>query len=95
MQLQSQPLGLPAFLAVTRMCDAGVDQADSYEELCNFIIIVSSRSQVRHFILHARKCMLHGLSPAENRTIPPLRSVCRLPAAGSELRLAADSRQQL
>jgi len=27
---------------------------------------------VKHFIIHARKCLLKGLSPAENRSIPPL-----------------------
>ncbi|KAK9804135.1 hypothetical protein WJX73_003545 [Symbiochloris irregularis] len=54
-------------------CGLGVDDADSYEELCNFIATVSSQSSVSHFILHARKCLLSGLSPAENRTIPPLR----------------------
>lgn len=32
------------------------------------------------FIIHARKCLLHGLSPHENRTIPPLKYdwVCKL-----------------
>jgi tRNA-dihydrouridine synthase len=52
---------------------------DSYEELCHFIRTVSERSGVRHFIMHARKCLLAGLSPAQNRTIPPLRcSSCAL-----------------
>ena len=52
---------------------------DSYEELCHFIRTVSERSRVRHFIMHARKCLLAGLSPAQNRTIPPLRcSSCGL-----------------
>jgi len=52
---------------------AGVDDVDSYEELCHFIRTVSERSGVRHFVMHARKCLLAGLSPAQNRTIPPLR----------------------
>ncbi|CAD7700124.1 unnamed protein product [Ostreobium quekettii] len=60
-------------VAVTVKCRLGVDQADSYEELCNFIKIVSEGSDVRHFIIHARKCLLKGLSPHQNRTIPPLR----------------------
>ena len=48
---------------------------DSYEELCHFIRTVSERSGVRHFVMHARKCLLSGLSPAQNRTVPPLRCV--------------------
>lgn len=28
---------------------------------------------MRHFIIHARKCLLRGLSPAQNRSVPPLR----------------------
>ena len=52
---------------------AGVDDVDSYEELCRFISTVSERSGVKHFVVHARKCILAGLSPAQNRTIPPLR----------------------
>ena len=52
---------------------AGVDDVDSYEELCHFISTVSERSGVKHFVVHARKCILAGLSPAQNRMIPPLR----------------------
>ena len=59
---------------------AGVDSADSYQELTNFIAVVSSQSSVTHFILHARKCLLRGLSPAENRSIPPLRCPARMKA---------------
>eukprot|EP00899_Mesostigma_viride_P028268 jgi/Mesvir1/8626/Mv13048-RA.1 len=39
----------------------------------NFIRVVSTRSGVRHFIIHARKAILGGLNPHQNRTIPPLR----------------------
>ena len=52
---------------------AGVDETDSYEALCTFIKTVSEQSSVRHFIMHCRKCMLSGLNPAQNRTIPPLK----------------------
>ncbi|CAI7902826.1 unnamed protein product, partial [Closterium sp. NIES-54] len=38
-----------------------------------FISTVSSLSPVRHFIIHARKALLKGLSPAQNRTVPPLK----------------------
>ncbi|PCJ20745.1 MAG: tRNA dihydrouridine(20/20a) synthase DusA [Candidatus Cloacimonadota bacterium] len=50
----------------------GVDDLDSYEDLSNFIKIVSSVG-VNKFIIHARKAWLQGLSPKENRTVPPLR----------------------
>jgi tRNA-dihydrouridine synthase A len=34
--------------------------------------VVAAESPVRHFIVHARKCLLRGLSAKENRTVPPL-----------------------
>ncbi len=46
---------------------------DSYEQLKAFVRTVSEGSPVRHFIVHARKCFLHGLNPAQNRSVPPLR----------------------
>lgn len=52
---------------------AGVDQIDDYGSLCNFVRTVAEKSGVRHFVIHARKCILKGLSPAQNRTVPPLR----------------------
>ena len=60
-------------IEATNAHDIGVDEVDSYEELCHFITTVAERSSVRHFIMHARKCLLSGLSPAQNRTVPPLR----------------------
>lgn len=50
----------------------GIDNNDSYEELHNFVKIVSD-SGCKRFIVHARKAILKGLSPKENRTIPPLK----------------------
>ncbi len=50
----------------------GIDDHDSWDELCEFIEIVSA-SGCDVFIVHARKAWLHGLSPKENRSIPPLR----------------------
>jgi tRNA-dihydrouridine synthase A len=49
----------------------GIDDQDSYEYLAEFIDTVS-RAGCRHFIVHARKAWLTGLSPKENRTVPPL-----------------------
>lgn len=49
----------------------GVDELDRYEDLQNFVRHITSIG-VQHFIVHARKAWLKGLSPAENRTKPPL-----------------------
>lgn len=57
---------------ITVKCRIGVDDHDSYEELHHFVKTVASAG-VRHFIVHARKCLLKGLSPHENRTVPPLK----------------------
>ncbi|KAG2656224.1 tRNA-dihydrouridine(20/20a) synthase-like isoform X2 [Panicum virgatum] len=58
---------------VSVKCRIGVDDHDSYEELCEFVDKVVSKSPTRHFIIHARKALLNGLSPAENRKVPPLK----------------------
>ncbi|WVZ98468.1 hypothetical protein U9M48_043908 [Paspalum notatum var. saurae] len=58
---------------VSVKCRIGVDDRDSYEELCEFVDKVVSKSPARHFIIHARKALLSGLSPAENRKVPPLK----------------------
>jgi tRNA-dihydrouridine synthase A len=50
----------------------GVDDHDSYEALAGFVAQVSAAG-CQHLIVHARKAWLDGLSPHENRTIPPLR----------------------
>ena len=49
----------------------GVDDHDSYEDLYRFVGITSDAGCQR-VIVHARKAYLSGLSPKENRTIPPL-----------------------
>ncbi|MED6204004.1 hypothetical protein PIB30_005009 [Stylosanthes scabra] len=58
---------------VTVKCRIGVDNHDSYNELCDFIYKVSSLSPAKHFIIHSRKALLNGITPAENRSIPPLK----------------------
>ncbi|MEE2829095.1 MAG: tRNA dihydrouridine(20/20a) synthase DusA [Myxococcota bacterium] len=50
----------------------GVDDLDRYEDLAHFVEVVAESGSDR-FIVHARKAWLQGLSPKENRTIPPLR----------------------
>lgn len=59
-------------IPVTVKTRIGIDDKDSYEELCSFVRTVVSAGCER-FIIHARKAWLQGLSPKENREIPPLR----------------------
>ncbi len=59
-------------IPVTVKCRIGVDHEDSYDALTNFISTVSEAG-CKIFIIHARKAWLNGLSPKENREIPPLR----------------------
>lgn len=50
----------------------GIDDMDSYEQLYSFVDTVKD-SGCEVFIIHARKAILQGLSPKENRDIPPLK----------------------
>ena len=58
-------------LAVTVKTRIGIDHHDSYEYLAEFIDRVA-QGGCRHFIIHARKAWLQGLSPKENRMVPTL-----------------------
>jgi len=60
-------------IPVTVKCRIGVDDDDSYEQLARFVETVSGASPVRHFLVHARKAILGGLSPDQNRKVPPLK----------------------
>jgi len=60
-------------IPVTVKCRLGVDDKDKWEDIINFIKIVSEKGGVNKFIIHARKAHLHGLDPKQNRTIPPLK----------------------
>ncbi|PVZ69527.1 tRNA dihydrouridine(20/20a) synthase DusA [Pelagibaculum spongiae] len=50
----------------------GIDDLDSYQLLCDFVGKVAE-SGCETFIVHGRKAILGGLSPKENRDIPPLK----------------------
>lgn len=50
----------------------GIDHLDSYEHLTHFVRTVAATG-CKTFIVHARIAILAGLSPKENREIPPLR----------------------
>jgi tRNA-dihydrouridine synthase A len=58
-------------LPVTVKCRIGVDEQDEEEALEDFVAAVAETG-CRTFIVHARKAWLKGLSPKENREIPPL-----------------------
>ena len=51
----------------------GIDEHDSYAELQHFIQTLMTEGGCSSFIIHARKAWLKGLSPRQNREIPPLR----------------------
>ena len=57
---------------VTVKCRIGIDGRGAYEDLRSFVETVAAAG-VRSFAVHARIAVLDGLSPAENREIPPLR----------------------
>lgn len=57
---------------VTVKTRIGIDDNDSYQFLLDFVGPIAEKG-CRTFIIHARKAWLNGLSPAENRTIPPLK----------------------
>jgi tRNA-dihydrouridine synthase A len=57
---------------VTIKCRLGVDNHEDYEFLYNFVNIVQNAG-IKHFIIHARNGILKGLSPRQNRHIPPLK----------------------
>ena len=59
-------------LPVTVKHRIGVDENDSFHNLNQFVKNLSSAGANR-FTVHARKAILKGLNPKENRTIPPLR----------------------
>jgi len=59
-------------LPVTVKTRIGIDDLDSYEHLAYFVQTVAAAGCAT-FVIHARKAWLKGLSPRENREIPPLR----------------------
>ncbi len=59
-------------LPVTVKHRIGIDRGESYEFVRDFVGTVA-RSGCNVYIVHARNAWLHGLSPKENRDVPPLR----------------------
>lgn len=71
---------------VTVKCRIGIDDQDAEGDLARFIDTVAAAGCTT-FIVHARKAWLEGLSPKENREVPPLdyARVYRLKAARPDL----------
>jgi tRNA-dihydrouridine synthase A len=63
---------LPQPVPVTVKCRLGIDDDEHYEAFAAFIDRVAEAG-CRTFVVHARNAWLKGLSPKENRTVPPLR----------------------
>jgi len=64
-------MGEAVSLPITVKCRIGIDDQDAEESLDRFVDGVAAAG-ARTFIVHARKAWLKGLSPKENRDIPPL-----------------------
>lgn len=59
-------------IPVTVKCRIGIDDMDSDQALAAFIATVAETGGCSTFIIHARIAILQGLSPKQNREIPPL-----------------------
>ena len=64
-------MGMATAVPVTVKCRLGVDEVDDQVSLERFVGAVADAG-CRTIYLHARKALLNGLSPAQNRQIPPL-----------------------
>ncbi len=75
-------------IPVTVKCRIGVDDQDSEQDLEHFVTVLAEAG-CRTIIIHARKAWLKGLSPAQNRDVPPLdyARVYRLKDAHPELEI--------
>jgi tRNA-dihydrouridine synthase A len=81
-------MGLATDLEITVKSRIGIDDQDSYDFLRGFVEVVAAAG-CKTFIVHARKAILSGLSPKQNREIPPLNydRVYRLKADYPELEI--------
>lgn len=75
-------------IPVSIKCRLGVDEQNEIEDLDNFIQTTKSAG-CNYFIIHARKAWLQGLSPKQNRDIPPLNysRVKQIKAQNPELKI--------
>ncbi|RLA11065.1 MAG: tRNA dihydrouridine(20/20a) synthase DusA [Gammaproteobacteria bacterium] len=56
---------------VTLKCRIGIDELDSWDHFAGFVQTAAAAG-CKTFIVHARKAWLNGLSPKQNRSVPPL-----------------------
>jgi tRNA-dihydrouridine synthase A len=82
------PMQRRVTVPVTVKCRIGIDDQDSEADLERFVSTVAAAG-CKTFIVHARKAWLHGLSPKENREVPPLdyHRVFRLKEAHPQLEI--------
>ncbi len=64
-------MGEAVTIPVTVKTRLGIDDRDSFDELCRFVETVAAAG-CGTFVVHARKAWLKGLSPRQNRDVPPL-----------------------
>ncbi|HMO43280.1 MAG TPA: tRNA dihydrouridine(20/20a) synthase DusA, partial [Phenylobacterium sp.] len=64
-------IGAAVSIPATVKCRIGVDDQDAEQSLFT-LVDLCAEAGVSHFVVHARKAWLKGLSPKENRDIPPL-----------------------
>lgn len=64
-------MGAAVNIPVTVKCRIGIDHEDSFEFLDRFVGEIADKG-CKTFIIHARKAWLSGLSPKQNREVPPL-----------------------
>ena len=59
-------------IPVTAKCRTGIDKIEDYDFLQSFVEVIANQN-ISTIIIHARNAILKGLSPRQNRTIPPLK----------------------
>ena len=59
-------------IPVTAKCRTGIDKIEDYAFLQSFVESIANQN-ISTIIIHARNAILKGLSPRQNRTIPPLK----------------------
>lgn len=68
LNMMQDAVGIP----VTIKHRIGLDEDTDYQVLADFVGVLSQKTSCQTFIIHARNAWLNGLSPKENRHIPPL-----------------------
>ena len=68
LNVMNQSVSIP----VTAKCRTGIDKIEDYDFLQSFVEGIANQN-ISTIIIHARNAILKGLSPRQNRTIPPLK----------------------